>query len=342
MIIIGLCKIYTNFRGYKKFLYQLQTVCFCCSFVAKRKEITIFMIDFKTITLSDKATFDVCLQENRYRTCDFCFANLYAWRERFRTEYTIIKETLFLRLKELDGQIYYMMPIGRMGLKEAFDLIRSDAEERRIPFQMKGISQWMFNDIDAAMPGEYEYIHDRGNDEYVYLSEKLITLSGKKLQSKRNHINRFQKDNPDWHYFPLTSQTDYQECLYMLDEWESTDKANADKSIRYDYIATKEMLDNFEYLGLRGGAIRVNGKIVAFTVGEPLNEDYFVVHVEKAFGEINGAYTIINQQFIANEASEFKYINREEDMGLENLRKAKESYYPEFLLHEGILKIKNR
>lgn len=303
------------------------------------------MINFKGITLSDKAAIDACLIGNKYRTCDFCFANLYAWRTRFQTEYAIVRETLFLRLKELDGQLYYMMPIGKMSLQDAFDLIEADSVKKNIPFVMKGVSQWMYDDIEKIMPGRFEYIHDRDNDEYVYLSDKLITLSGKKLQSKRNHINRFKKDNPDWEYFPLTTDADYRECKHMLDIWETKDKAEdesaPEKSIRYDYIATCEMLDNFEYLGLRGGAIRVNGRIVAFTVGEPLNEEYFVVHVEKAFGEINGAYTIINQQFVENEAADYKYINREEDMGLENLRKAKESYSPEFLLKEGILKPKH-
>lgn len=296
------------------------------------------MINFKQITLADKKDIDCCFQGNIYRACDFCFTNLFTWNACFKTVFAIEHRTVFLRFKDFDGQIYYMMPIGKMPLQDAFQLIMDDAKENGIPFQMKGITTRMWENIQKAMPDQYTWIPDRNNDEYIYLSEKLRTLSGKKLQSKRNHINRFKADNPDWEYFPLTSRKELDECLFMLDEWEENNISKVDKSLRYDYIATKLMLEHFEYLQLRGGAVRVNGKIVAFTIGEPLTQDSFVVHVEKAFGDMNGAYTIINQQFIEHEASEFTYINREEDMGFENLRKAKMSYYPDILLEEGILK----
>lgn len=295
------------------------------------------MINFKQITLSDKNEIDVAFAGNEYRACDFSFTNLFAWNAKFKTVYAIIQRTIFLRFQDSDGQTYYMMPIGKMPLKDAFNLIMEDARMNKIPFQMKGISSNMWEKIQAELPGKFRYLPDRNNDEYIYLSERLIKLSGKKLQSKRNHINRFKADNPDWEYFPITSREELDECAYMLDKWEEVNISKVDFSQRFDYIATKIMLENFEYLQLRGGAVRVNGKIVAFTIGEPLTADSFVVHVEKAFGDMNGAYTIINQQFVEHEASEFKYINREEDMGLENLRKAKMSYYPDILLEEGIL-----
>lgn len=295
------------------------------------------MINFKQITLSDKKAIDACFEGNTYRACDFCFANLYSWNARFKTVFAIIHRTIFLRLQESDGQLYYMMPIGKMPIRDAFELIVEDARENRIPFQMKGISNKMWEVIQREIPGEFRRLPDRNNDEYIYFSEKLVKLSGKKLQSKRNHINRFKADNPDWVYFPLISKTELDECVAMLDEWENVNAMKIDFSQRYDYIATKIMLENFEYLQLRGGAIRVNGKIVAFTIGEPLTADTFVVHVEKAFGEMNGAYTMINQQFIEHEASGFTYINREEDMGMDNLRKAKMSYYPDIQLEESIL-----
>jgi hypothetical protein len=230
-----------------------------------------------------------------------------------------------------------MMPIGKMPLLDAFNLIMEDAAEDRTPFQMKCITLRMWEKIQKEMPGKFRYLPDHKNDEYIYLSEKLITLSGKKLQSKRNHINRFKADHHDWVYSPITSRAELDECARMLDEWEDVNTSMIDFSKRHDYIATKIMIENFDDLQLRGGAIRVNGKIVAFTIGEPLTADSFVIHVEKAFAKMNGAYTVINQQFIENEASGFTYINREEDMGFENLRKAKMSYYPDILLEEGIL-----
>lgn len=299
------------------------------------------MLDFKRIELSDKNIIDTHFAGNKYRACDFNFTNLYAWNSKFKSEYAISHHTIFIRFVDSDGQIYYLMPIGRMPLPDAFELIIADAKKNHMPFQLKAVTERMWNDIEAVMPGQFEYFGDRDNDEYIYLSEKLIKLSGKKLQSKRNHINRFKADNPDWQYYPITSQNEINECIYMLDQWDELNAPKGDKSLKYDYIATRIMLDNFDYLNLRGGCVKVNGKLVAFTIGEPLTEDTFVVHVEKAFGDINGAYTIINQQFIEHEASEFMYINREEDMGLESLRKAKMSYYPDILLHEAILRPKH-
>ena len=298
------------------------------------------MLNFKQTELSDKKDIDECLLSNTYRACDFCFTNMYAWHVKFETEFAIKNKTLFLRFKDVDGLVYYMMPIGAMLLKEAINEIIDDAKQLNIPFLMKGITTRMQEDIEVVMPEVFEYTHDRNNDEYIYLTEKLAQLSGKKLQSKRNHINRFKKDNPNWEYRPITSHEEAMECLRMLEKWDGEKNHDEDPSLKYDYMATKCMLQNFEDLELKAGAIYINGKILAFSIGERLTSDTFVVHVEKAFANINGLYTIINQQFIEHEASEFMYINREEDLGLESLRKAKSSYYPDILLHENILRFK--
>lgn len=298
------------------------------------------MIEFKSIQLTDKKIIDKCLAGNTYRACDYCFTNLFTWQTKFRTTFAVIQDTLFVRYKEASGELCYMMPIGKMPLEKSLSVMLKDAEENNIPLVIKGITLNMWNDIKQVMPDVFQAVPDRNNDEYIYLSEKMISLKGKKLQSKRNHINRFKKDNPDWTYFSLSTPQDLEECSMMLDEWEEMNISKAEKSLRYDYMATKTMLGNYDLLGLCGAAIRVNGKIIAFTIGEELTKDTFVIHVEKAYNEINGAYTIINQQFAEHELSAYKYINREEDMGLEYLRKAKQSYYPDILLQEYILTLK--
>jgi len=298
------------------------------------------MINFKSVLLSDKKTIVAYLLGNNYRACDFCFTNIFSWQARFETTFSIEQNTLFIRYKDIAGELCYTMPIGKLPLEKSLSLILKDAEENNIPFVMKGITLEMWNEIQKVMPDFFQVTHDKNNDEYIYLSEKLIHLNGKKLQSKRNHINRFKKDYPDWNYFTLSSKDELDECSDMLDTWEKLNPNKIETSLWHDYIATKAMLENFHYLELRGGAIRVNGKIVAFTIGEQLVKDTFVIHVEKAYSGMNGAYTIINQQFAENEASTFQYINREEDMGLEHLRQAKQSYYPEILLQEHILTLK--
>lgn len=297
------------------------------------------MINFKTFELEDKKTIEDCLASNVYKNCDFSFANLFAWNKLYKTVFAVEHETLFIRFQDTEGTHYYMMPIGKMPLQKAFQLMMDDAAERKIPFQMKGITIRMWNHINQVMPGMFKYSLDRDYYEYIYLSEKLTYLKGKKLQSKRNHINRFKADNPDWSYSCITEQREIEECKEMLDEWEGLNSEKKDLTLRHEYLAVKTMLDNFQALQLCGGYVKVNGKIVAFSLGEPINSETFCVHVEKAFSDINGAYTIINQQFVEHCAADYKYVNREEDLGLENLRKSKLSYYPDILLEEGALEM---
>ena len=299
------------------------------------------MINFEPITLSDKPIIDNCLKNNIFRSCNLCFTNLVAWRAKFKTCFAVVDETLFVRYQEENGENCYFLPIGKMPLKESLALIIKDAEINNISLIMKVVSDQMWECVECAMPNTFQFLHDRGNDEYIYLAEKLITLKGKKLQSKRNHINHFKAENSDWNYSPISTVKELQECSVMLDEWENLNISKAEESLRYDYIAIKMMLENFHYLQLCGGIIRVGGKIVAFTIGERLTDDTFVIHVEKAFANIHGAYSIVNQQFAElGIGSIYTYINREEDMGLEYLRKAKMSYYPDILLPARILRLK--
>ena len=189
------------------------------------------------------------------------------------------------------------------------------------------------------MPGRFEYQLNRSVSDYLYTTEKLIHLTGKKLQSKRNHVNRFKREN-NWQYQTLTgNRALVDECKEMLEKWMVLNEKE-DPSLVYDDSATTQMLYHFEYLDLKGGVIRVDGEIVAFTVGEMLTQDTLVVHVEKAYASMHGAYAIINQQFIENEASGFLYVNREEDMGMENLRQAKLSYQPDILLEKFNARLK--
>ena len=197
----------------------------------------------------------------------------------------------------------------------------------------------MIEEVDKVFPNTFDYKLNRSVSDYIYTTEKLRGLKGKKLQSKRNHINRFMREN-EWKYKSLTNNPELvAECKSMLDKWMEI-SLEEDPSLIYDNFATILMLENFDYLNLRGGVICVNNEMVAFTIGEPLTKDTIVVHVEKAFTSIHGAYTIINQQFAINETEGYTYINREEDMGVENLRKAKLSYQPDILLEKYNARLK--
>lgn len=292
------------------------------------------MLLFKSLELKDKDIIDSYLQQQNYRASDLCFTNLYCWGKKFDTQFATTPDWLFIRFKDNSGRNSYLKPIGTGNLKDAIDLIVENHSSFTTPFQLRGVTKEMIAKIELAMPGRFNYRLNRSVSDYIYTTEKLIHLTGKKLQSKRNHINRFKREN-DWKYHSLTGKPALvRECKDMLDKWMEVNKEEKDPSLAYDDYATTLMLDNFEYLNLKGGLICINNEIAAFTIGEPLTKDTVVVHVEKAFTTIHGAYTIINQQFVENEVSEFLYVNREEDMGIENLRQAKLSYHPDILLEK--------
>ena len=295
------------------------------------------MLNFKNIEISDKKLIDNCLQNKQSRSCDYCFSNLYAWQERFKTLFAVVHDTLFVKFED-KNTTYYMFPVGKMSLKKAFELLENDAAQNSIELKIKAVSESMWQQINKEMPEKFSYFPERENFEYMYFTEKLINLSGKKLQSKRNHINRFKAENPAWEFSLISTREDCYDCWNMLKAWENENSATSDPSLIYDFKASELMLKHFDELGLQGGMIKINGRIVAFSVGEPLDSETFVVHIEKAHRDMNGGYTIINQQFAEHIAANYLYTNREEDMGIESLRKAKLSYQPSELLQEGVVK----
>lgn len=298
------------------------------------------MIDFKEITLDDKPIFDKILAGNTYRASECSFSNLYGWAHKFSTKFAIFNDFLLIKFTNPQGCCSYLKPFGRGNLKRAVNAIFEDCGNEK-KFEMSGVTERMWADIDADMPGVFEKTRTRGSFDYIYTSEKLINLTGKKLQSKRNHINRFKKES-EWKYISLNDNPEtLTDCKRMLEEWYELNSVVKDDSLQEDYKTTLDFLTNFESLALRGGAIWANGKLAAFSLGAPLTEDTFIVHVEKAFADIHGAYAIMNQQFVEHEAVNFTYINREEDMGFESLRKAKMSYQPDILLEKNVVKFKS-
>ncbi len=292
------------------------------------------MLTFQPVELKDRDVINSFLNLQNYRASDLCFTNLFCWAKRFGTQFAVTPDWLFIRFRDNNNRNSYLFPIGKGNIKEGIDIIIEDHKQYDTTFQIRGLTQEMIKEMEEVMPDTFDYKLNRSVSDYIYTSENLIHLKGKKLQSKRNHINRFKREN-EWKYHSLSENPCLViECKEMLHKWMEVNKEEKDPSLVYDDFATTLMLENFDYLQLKGGLICVNNEIAAFSVGERLTDDTFIVHVEKAFTSIHGAYTIVNQQFIENEAAQYTYINREEDMGIENLRQAKLSYQPEILLEK--------
>ena len=291
-----------------------------------------FMIPFKDITLADKDTITSFTMKSDRRNCDLSFSNLCSWRFLYDTQFAVVDN--FLVFKFWAGeQLAYMMPVGTGDLKAVLWELIEDARKENQHFCMLGVCSNMRADLEAILPEQFTFTEDRDYADYIYLRSDLSTLKGKKFQAKRNHINRFRNTYPDYEYTPITPDR-IQECLDLEAEWCKVNNCDQQEGTGNERRALIYALHNFEALGLTGGILHVNGKIVAFTFGMPINHETFGVHVEKADTSIEGAYAMINYEFANRIPEQYIYINREEDLGIEGLRKAKLSYQPATILEK--------
>ena len=290
------------------------------------------MIPFKDITLADKDTITSFTMKSDRRNCDLSFSNLCSWRFLYDTQFAVVDN--FLVFKFWAGeQLAYMMPVGTGDLKAVLWELIEDARKENQHFCMLGVCSNMRADLEAILPGQFTFTEDRDYADYIYLRSDLSTLKGKKFQAKRNHINRFRNTYPDYEYTPITPDR-IQECLDLEAEWCKVNNCDQQEGTGNERRALIYALHNFEALGLTGGILHVNSKIVAFTFGMPINHETFGVHVEKADTSIEGAYAMINYEFANRIPEQYIYINREEDLGIEGLRKAKLSYQPATILEK--------
>ena len=290
------------------------------------------MIPFKDVTLADRDTITSFTMKSDRRNCDLSFSNLCSWRFLYDTQFAVVDN--FLVFKFWAGeQLAYMMPVGTGDLKAVLWELIEDARKENQHFCMLGVCSNMRADLEAILPEQFTFTEDRDYADYIYLRSDLSTLKGKKFQAKRNHINRFRNTYPDYEYTPITPDR-IQECLDLEAEWCKVNHCDQQEGTGNERRALIYALHNFDALGLTGGILHVNSKIVAFTFGMPINHETFGVHVEKADTSIEGAYAMINYEFANRIPEQYIYINREEDLGLEGLRKAKLSYQPVTILEK--------
>jgi len=266
------------------------------------------------------------------RSCEYTFANNYLWSPFYHYSYAIIEDALVFLSGDHGFSVSF--PLGTKNIKPIMEILMDYFKQVGKLFKMHMVTEEQFARLEEVYPGQFQIEDNRNLADYVYLSEKLGSLSGKKLHGKRNHINRFVQEHPDWSYEDI-DDSNREECEQVAKDWRIKNGCEDDPEKHMESCVALNSLKMLERLELKGGLIRTGGKVVAFSVGEPVNDDTFVVHIEKAYADVQGAYPMINQQFVLHEAKEFIYINREEDTGDEGLRKSKLSYYPEMLISKG-------
>lgn len=297
------------------------------------------MIAFKPIDLSDKETVQKYTLCSPRRNCDLSFVNLYSWRFLYQTEIAEMNGFLLFRFYA-DGQLAYMMPVGEgSDIRPVIEALMEDAKSQGAPFRLLGVCVNMRAELENAFPDRFNFVSDRDYADYIYLRSDLSTLKGKKFQPKRNHLNKFRSNYPNYTYKPLTSDL-IPACLELETQWCRANNCAENQALESERRSMTAALQHLEQLDVIGGVLYVEDEIVAFTFGAPINQTTFDTCVEKANTAVEGAYAMINYEFANHIPSQYIYINREEDLGLEGLRKAKLSYQPEVILEKYMAELK--
>ncbi len=297
------------------------------------------MLQFKPISIEDKILVDPIIKPLNSLSCAHCFADLFIWQNVYKTQICIEDGFVFVK-QQLDNTTKYIFPLGNGDVKSAIEKLKQDAKANNKTLVMAAVNGMQKDLLEKIYPNEFEVEGKRDYQDYIYNAESLQTLAGKKLHSKRNFINRFKTSfEGQWEYNAITKENIHDVFEYHLN-WCEKYTGQDSEDFFGETGAISLALKNFEQLELEGGFLKLNGEIIAFTLGSKANEEIYIMHIEKADHTISGSYQMINNLFAIENFNDVKYVNREEDLGIEGLRKAKLSYYPAMLADNYMVTMK--
>ncbi|NMM63845.1 DUF2156 domain-containing protein [Clostridium sp. P21] len=288
------------------------------------------MMNFKKLTLEDKDLFQRYTSPYTFLSCEYSFTTLYIWKDACDVKYTIYKNALIIKKRDFEGKYHFIQPLGykKEDLKDIIEVLIKYKEENNIKYLFKDLEESFICEIKALFSNidDFYIKEDRDNFDYLYEAKRLMSLSGKKLHGKKNHYNNFVK-NYEYEVVEIKGEKVIRDVIEKAQQLYE-EREDEDCMLYYELQAIKDIVSNMNKFLLKGIAVYVNGKLEAFSIGEKLNKDLAVIHIEKANKNINGMYSFINRTFIEKCFNDVKIVNREQDLGLEGLRKAKMSYYP--------------
>lgn len=283
---------------------------------------------FKNVTTEDKDIIDKYLQVEGKIMADRCFATLCIWQEIYLTKYCIVDDMLVIKY-ENEGYGIYSAPMGFGDYKGVVKKIIEHAGGCDAKFKIIDITPEYLDVFKECCDMEITYA--RWSCDYIYETESMISFAGKKLHAKRNLVNRFKTDfEGRWEYRDIDFSKDREIIFEYLERFKDRSGVDED-AYREELLAITRAFDYSDVLEMYGGMILIDGEVSAFTIASPQNSDAMDILFEKAFFDVKGLYQIIFNEFCKNRLSSYKYINREEDLGIEGLRKSKLSYNPIFL-----------
>lgn len=297
------------------------------------------MIDFRPFEEFDRSTYESYFFAEADQCCALSFGNLSMWGEQLAA----IVSGQFVVLSNYSGKYMYHFPLGARDKKAAIEAIMQDSKERNLPCFMTNLTHENADTLEELFPNEFDIKFRRDLFDYVYEIDKLADLKGRKYHKKRNHYNNFCKRMPDFYVEPVSSKN-IEMAKEFVTKWYADRLAESPENDYHgEQFALQKCYENYERLGMESLLLCHDGNILAFTMGSRISPNTFDVHFEKARWDVEGAYTAINSEFakyIRSKYPEVEFLNREEDMGLEGLRKAKESYFPHHLVEKAVATLK--
>jgi hypothetical protein len=290
---------------------------------------------FRDLFLEDKSLFDSLLKETQPEISELTFTNLFVWNSSEPVQISQLDNAMLVQRKRLrDGKAFLLPPLGTESLPD----VLSKLTKYELDVRENGLQSFYGftpHQVQQLQKEELKFEPDRDDWDYVYLTRDLSELSGDKYHPKRNFIARCLSKY-DCRYASIGPR-EIEDCLQLQTRWCNLRNCNEVKGLEAENTAIKTAFEHFERLNILGGAIYVDEKLEAFTLGEQLNKDTAVIHFEKANPEIEGLYQLVSQWFCQKALGKFMFVNREQDLGVPGLRKAKESYYPHHMVEKGIV-----
>jgi hypothetical protein len=288
---------------------------------------------YKELAIEDKDRFVHALSQDPPQVSELTFTNLFMWRRRNNPLWREEDGLLLVIMRPEGHAPFGLPPVGKGDKKRALDALAKDLAHLCGSARIERADRALVDTcVDTSV---FDVVEDRDNFDYVYSTQDLINLSGNRFHRKKNHLNRFLRSH-DFVYQPLDEAFAVQ-FLELQETWCELKDCESDPGLFEENIAVYEALKHYRALGFKGGAILIDGRVEAFSLGEKLNPETAVIHIEKANPEIPGLYAAINNLFCKEAWSDTPFINREQDLGLQGLRQAKLSYNPVRLVEKYTL-----
>ncbi|HHW31244.1 MAG TPA: DUF2156 domain-containing protein [Clostridiaceae bacterium] len=297
------------------------------------------MAEFKPLDLEDRDLFLNYIGNYEFNTYEYSFLTLYFWRRMCQVEYAIIDDALIIKKTEKKPGSFFMQPIRYKDLKKTVHtLIKIKNKDSNFKSLFREIEFSFLNKLIETFGTDICICEDINNFDYIYDSKELINLAGQKFHQKKNHYNRFVRTY-NYEVKDISEKGVASDCVEFAYKWFESNGGN-DYQLSYELEGIEDVMKYYDILNIKGIAVYIQDKIAGFTLGEIVNDKMGIVHVEKANPEYNGIYAFINNTMAKTYFSNVRYINRQEDLGIKGLRKAKRSYNPVILEKKYIVDIK--